>query len=159
MEASELLPVPVLHPCQSTEDRMRRTWRQDDRSAMGTRRIGIHAHDGRSDPDAPEASSRGGIGEHDTKLWRVLSFYVEDAKKGRSFSDVEAIGVDEYSHKGHEYITVFLSHPTEKNPKARVLDIEDGKGNDTVRAFAESFSLLHGKKDKVKDITSDMCHG
>ena len=49
--------------------------------------------------------------------------------------------------------------PSEKNPKARVLDIEDGKGNDTVRAFAESFSLLHGKKDKVKDITSDMCHG
>lgn len=107
----------------------------------------------------PVAAAAKEIGEHDTKLWRVLSFYVEDAKKGRSFSDVEAIGVDEYSHKGHEYITVFLSHPTEKNPKARVLDIEDGKGNDTVRAFAESFSLLHGKKDKVKDITSDMCHG
>ena len=99
------------------------------------------------------------IGEHDTKLWRMLSFYVEDAKKGRSFSDVEAIGVDEYSHKGHEYITVFLSHPTEKNPKARVLDIEDGKGNDTVSAFAESFTAFHGRKDNVKDITSDMCHG
>ncbi len=94
------------------------------------------------------------IGEHDTKLWRMLSFYVEDAKKGRSFSDVEAIGVDEYSHKGHEYITVFLSHPTEKNPKARVLDIEDGKGNDTVSAFAESFTAFHGRKDNVERYVS-----
>ncbi len=57
------------------------------------------------------------IGEHDTKLWRVLNYYVEDANKARDFSDVEAVGVDEYSHKGQDYITVFLSHGTEKTPK------------------------------------------
>ena len=107
----------------------------------------------------PVAAAAREIGEHDTKLWRVLSFYVEDAKEGRSFADVEAIGVDEYSHKGHGYITVFLSHPTGENPEARVLDIEDGKGSDTVSAFAESFTAFHGRKDKVRDITSDMCHG
>lgn len=87
----------------------------------------------------PVAAAAREIGEHDTKLWRVLSFYVEEAKKGRSFADVEAIGVDEYSHKGHNYITVFLSHPTEKNPKARVLDIEDGKGKESVTSFSEVF--------------------
>lgn len=107
----------------------------------------------------PVAAAAREIGEHDTKLWRVLSFYVEEAKKGRSFADVEAIGVDEYSHKGHNYITVFLSHPTEKNPKARVLDIEDGKGKESVTSFSEVFSAFHGHKEKVKDITSDMCHG
>lgn len=99
------------------------------------------------------------IGEHDTRLWRVLNFYVQDAKLGRSFSDVEAIGVDEYSHKGHDYITVFLSHPTERTPAARVLDIEDGKGKDTVETFSDVFSLFHGNVDKVTDITSDLCHG
>lgn len=107
----------------------------------------------------PVAAAAREIGEHDTKLWRVLSFYVEEAKKGRSFADVEAIGVDEYSHKGHNYITVFFSHPTEKNPKARVLDIEDGKGKESVTSFSEVFSTFHGHKEKVKDITSDMCHG
>lgn len=99
------------------------------------------------------------IGEHDTKLWRVLNYYVNEAKKTRNLSDVEAVGVDEYSHKGHNYITVFLSHATEKNPKARVIDIQDGKGNDTVTAFGEVFSEYKGKKESVTDITSDMCHG
>ena len=107
----------------------------------------------------PVAAAAREIGEHDTKLWRVLTFYVEEAKKGRGFTDVEAIGVDEYSHKGHNYITVFLSHPTERNPKARVLDIEDGKGNETVTSFSAVFSSFHGHKEKIKDITSDMCHG
>lgn len=100
------------------------------------------------------------INEHDTKLWRVLNYYVNDAKKHeRDFSDVEAVGVDEYSHKGQNYITVFLSHATEKNPKARVIDIQDGKGNDTVTAFGEVFCENKGNKEAVKDITSDMCHG
>ena len=99
------------------------------------------------------------IGEHDTKLWRILSYYVTEAKKTRDFSDVEAVGVDEYSHKGHDYITIFLSHVTEKNPKARVLDIQNGKGNDAVTYFGEVFCAHNGNKDAVTDITSDMCHG
>lgn len=61
----------------------------------------------------PVAAAAREIGEHDTKLWRVLSFYVEEAKKGRSFADVEAIGVDEYSHKGHNYITGWEAWETE----------------------------------------------
>lgn len=107
----------------------------------------------------PVATAAREIGEHDTKLWRVLNHYVDNAKKTRDFSDVDAVGVDEYSHKGQDYITVFLSHPTEKNPEARVLDIRDGKGKDTVTAFGESFCEFKGKKGAVKDITSDMCHG
>ena len=99
------------------------------------------------------------IGEHDTKLWRILSYYVTEAKKTRDFSDVEAVGVDEYSHKGHDYITIFLSHVTEKNSKARVLDIQNGKGNDAVTSFGEVFCAHNGNKDAVTDITSDMCHG
>lgn len=99
------------------------------------------------------------VGEHDTKLWRMLDYYIEDRKKGRNFSDVECIGVDEYSHKGHDYITVFMSPATDSNGKARVLDMEKGKGNDTVNAFQEKFSTLDGKKENVKDVTSDMCHG
>ncbi|MGX8679471.1 MAG: ISL3 family transposase [Sphaerochaetaceae bacterium] len=99
------------------------------------------------------------IGEHDTRLWRVLNHYVSDALKERSFSDVKDIGIDEYSHSGHDYITVILSHPTEKHSKARVLDIEDGKGNDTVALFGAKFSELGGKAEEVENVTSDMIHG
>ena len=41
------------------------------------------------------------IGEHDTKIWRVLKYHVEEALKLQDFSDVTGIGVDEYSHRGH----------------------------------------------------------
>lgn len=99
------------------------------------------------------------IGEHDTKLWRVLDHYVEEAKLCRDFSDVQDIGIDEYSHKGHDYITVILSHKTDKHSRPRVLDIEDGKGNGAVDSFADEFSKYHGKAEAIENVTSDMIHG
>ena len=45
------------------------------------------------------------VGEHDTGLWRLLTGFVRDALELQDFS------VDEYSHKGHDYIAVFLAHP------------------------------------------------
>ena len=107
----------------------------------------------------PVATAAKEIGENDTRVWRILEYYVEGAKQERNFCDVEDVGVDEYSHKEHDYITVFLLHPTKEHPRARVLDIEDGKGKDTVSAFAEVFSTFEGDIQQVRDITSDMCHG
>lgn len=52
------------------------------------------------------------IGETDKKLWRVLKHYTDELLPTRDFSDVQDIGIDEYSHKGHKYITVVVSHPT-----------------------------------------------
>lgn len=46
-----------------------------------------------------------------------------------------------------------------ENPKVRVLDIQNGKGNDTVTASDEVFCTNSGDKNSVTDITSDMCHG
>jgi transposase len=51
------------------------------------------------------------VGEQDTRLWRLISLYGEQALAKQDFSDIDAIGVDEYSHKGHRYITVFLARP------------------------------------------------
>ena len=47
------------------------------------------------------------VGEHDTRLWRLVTKYVEQALLLQDFNNVEAIGIDEHSHKGHHYITVF----------------------------------------------------
>ncbi len=99
------------------------------------------------------------IGEVDNKIWRVLKHYISEAKASIKLDDVESIGVDEYSHKGHNYITVFLSHASKKCKKARVIDIQDGKGLDTVTAFKEEFIAKGGNDLKVENITSDMCHG
>lgn len=99
------------------------------------------------------------VGETDTRLWRLIARYVEIGKRDRSFTDVSCVGVDEYSHKGHDYVTIFLSPKTEKHSRPRVLDVQPGKGSDAVKAFGETFCEQHGHKDNVTDVTSDMCHG
>lgn len=46
-----------------------------------------------------------------------------------------------------------------KESQSKGLDIQNGKGNDTVTSFGEVFCAHNGNKDAVTDITSDMCHG
>jgi transposase len=49
------------------------------------------------------------IGEHDTRLWRVLEHYVLEARSNEDFSEVKSVGVDETSRaKGHNYVSVFI---------------------------------------------------
>ena len=108
------------------------------------------------------------VGEHDTKLWRVLDYHVTEALKGQDFSDVTGIGVDEYSHKGHKYITVFVSHPDiiiddKGNRKygqtPRVLFVTEGKDKAAVERFLARFKEKKGIVENVKVSTSDMVHG
>ena len=47
------------------------------------------------------------LGEHDTRLWRVIHHFVDEARSNEDFSDVVEIGLDETSRKkGHKYITL-----------------------------------------------------
>ena len=49
------------------------------------------------------------IGEHDTKLWRVLHHYVEEARARVDLSQVSKVGVDKTaSRRGHNYISLFF---------------------------------------------------
>lgn len=108
------------------------------------------------------------IGEHDTKLWRLIGYHVEEALKDQDFSDVSAIGVDEYSHKGHNYITVFLSHPDvvtdeagrrRQEGKGRVLFVTEGKDKAAVLRFLGRFEQKGGTPEQAEVATSDMIHG
>lgn len=98
------------------------------------------------------------VREHDTRLWRVLHHYVETELEKQDFSDVYSLGVDEYSVRGHNYITVFLKHGDNSNP-SRVLFVTEGKDKGTVTAFIEEFKKKQGDVEAVKTTTSDMCHG
>ena len=49
------------------------------------------------------------IGEHDTRLWRILHHYVDNAIAVQDLFHVTAISTDETSAKrGHDYITIFM---------------------------------------------------
>lgn len=99
------------------------------------------------------------VGEHDTRLWRIIEYYVEHALALQDFKDVTAIGVDEYSHKGHNYISVFLAHPKRKGSKAKVLFVTEGKDKETVHRFLETFTAKRGKPDLVEETSCDMSQG
>jgi transposase len=94
------------------------------------------------------------IDEHDTRLWRVLQYYVEKARKEADFSEVTMVGVDETSRsKGHHYISVFMDLDEERR---RVLFATPGKDSDTVKRFREDLEAHGGKAQQVQEACLDM---
>ena len=57
--------------------------------------------------EMPVAAVAGLIGEHDTKVWRVVHHYVDEAVEAQNLERVERVGIDETSsRRGHEYVSV-----------------------------------------------------
>jgi transposase len=49
------------------------------------------------------------VKEHDTRLWRILNHYVQEARRKADSSSITGVGVDETSSKrGHNYVTLFV---------------------------------------------------
>lgn len=49
------------------------------------------------------------VGEHDTRLWRLLHHHVEQARATVSMAEVSRVGVDETSAKrGQDYVSLFV---------------------------------------------------
>ena len=94
------------------------------------------------------------VDEHDTRLWRFIKHYVEEARKLENYSDVKALGMDETSKKGHNYITVMVDLDEKK-----VIYATDGKDHTTVDKFVGDFKSHSGNQENVKIITCDMSLG
>ena len=94
------------------------------------------------------------VGEHDTRLWRFLHHYVEEARKLEDYSKTEAIGIDETSKKGHNYITV-VADLIEK----KVIHIASGKDSTTLNSFSEDFKAHNGRAENISVVTCDMSLG
>jgi transposase len=92
------------------------------------------------------------VGEHDTRLWRVLDHYVDEARSRADFSDVQKVGVDETSRqKGHVYVTLFADMD-----EAKVLFVTEGKDHETVGKFKQDLVAHGGTPGKVTDFSLDM---
>ncbi len=92
------------------------------------------------------------LGEHDTRIWRVLEYYVDSSLAKQDWSEVEAVGVDETSRsRGHDYVTVFVDMD-----EAKVLHVEPGKDHRTVAGFEAELHAHGGKPEQVKEFSMDM---
>jgi len=92
------------------------------------------------------------VGEHDTRLWRIVHHYVDQARERADFSEITRFGVDETACKrGHNYVSLFVDLQDRK-----VLFATEGKDSSTVERFKQDFSAHGGCPERVEEACCDM---
>ncbi|MGH8410129.1 MAG: ISL3 family transposase [Pseudomonas sp.] len=92
------------------------------------------------------------VGEHDTRLWRVLHHYVDRARARADASGVTRVAIDETAaRRGHDYITLFVDID-----QARVLFATEGRDAGTVAAFADDLGAHGGDPAAIGEVCIDM---
>ncbi len=92
------------------------------------------------------------IGEHDTRIWRVIHHYVDEARETMDAAEVKRVAFDETAaRRGHDYITLCVDID-----KARVLYVTPGKGADTIAAFADDLAKHGGDPQAITEVCIDM---
>jgi transposase len=92
------------------------------------------------------------VGEHDTRLWRILEHYVEEARAKQDYSQVRRVGViDAAAKRGHNYISLFVDLDA-----PQLLFATPGKGSDTVAAFSEDLQAHGGRPEDIETVCCDL---
>jgi len=92
------------------------------------------------------------LGIHDTRLWRIVAHYVEQAQRERSWAGVQRILIDETSaRKGHRYVSNVLDADTRE-----LLLMVEGRESTALLAFAQELLLHGGHPEQIELIGMDM---
>ena len=92
------------------------------------------------------------LGEHDTKIWRVIIYYIKKSRAKEDFSSVSTIGIDETSFKkGHKYVTILADIENSK-----VIYVCEGKDSSTLSKFREDLLNHGGGPTMIQSISCDM---
>ena len=90
--------------------------------------------------------------EHDTRLWRMVLHYTDDALARQDLSGVTRVCIDETAAKrGHDYISLFVDID-----RRRVVFIADGRDSQTVHQFKEHLASHHGDAANIDQVCIDM---
>lgn len=92
------------------------------------------------------------IDEHDTRIWRVIHHYIEEARKREDFSEIVSIGIDEKAcAKGHQYITVVADLD-----RSKIIYVCEGRDSAAVTSFYQDFLDHRGDEKRIQSICCDM---
>lgn len=92
------------------------------------------------------------VGEHDTRLWRVIHHYVAQARARSTAAAVTRGAIDETAaRRGHDYITLFVDID-----RARVVFATEGRDAETITAFADDLARHGGDPEAVSEVCIDM---
>ena len=90
--------------------------------------------------------------EQDTRLWRVLQHYVEQAQKKQSWSQVRRILVDETSaRRGHRYVSSVVDAETRQ-----LLFMAEGRGSEVLGQFVQELRAHGGAPGQIELVAMDM---
>ncbi|MDC3413825.1 transposase family protein [Aquibacillus sp. 3ASR75-11] len=96
--------------------------------------------------DMPMSAISRLVKEHDTQLWRILHYYVDQAIAVQDLSHVTMIGTDETSaKKGHNYVTIFMDLK-----KKNVIHVTKGKDSSTWEECKKHLESHGGSSEKVR---------
>lgn len=92
------------------------------------------------------------VEEHDTRLWRIIKHYVQEARAKEDFSQVEEVAVDETAcGRGQRYLSLFYDLQMR-----RVLFATLGREAFSVACFAKDFEEHGGKPENIKTVVCDI---
>jgi transposase len=102
-------------------------------------------------PAMPVAAARM-VGEHDTRLWRIIHHYVDAARARVDHGGIRRVAFDETAaRRGHDYVSLFVNLD-----RAQVLFVADGKDAATVSAFADDLTGHGGDPTNISEVCIDM---
>jgi transposase len=92
------------------------------------------------------------VGEHDTRVWRIVHHYVDQAREREDLSGVSRIGIDDTSfRRGQSYVTIFADLD-----RKRAIFATPGRDAQTVRAFTADLRAHGGHPDQIQEVCQDM---
>jgi transposase len=102
--------------------------------------------------DMPVAAVARLVGEHDTRLWRVVQHYVETAVARMDLSELRRVAIDETAAKrGQDYISLFVDMDARK-----VVYVTEGNDAATVARFADHVDEHNSDASRIKEVCIDM---
>jgi len=100
----------------------------------------------------PVATLANHVGEHDTRIWRILEYYVEKEVAATDLSEVTKVGVDETAaRRGHNYVTIAVDLDEKK-----AIFVTEGRDSSTIEAFSKDLIAKGGKPENITDVSIDM---
>lgn len=100
----------------------------------------------------PVAAAARLVGEHDTRLWRIVFHYVRAAVERMDLAELRRVCIDETAaRRGHDYISIFVDID-----RRCVAFVADGRDADTVRQFADHVDAHNSDASRIRQVCIDM---
>ncbi len=92
------------------------------------------------------------LGEHDTRIWRIVHHHIERARATEDFSKVRHVGVDETSRRrGHHYASLFCDLE-----RSKLLFATAGRDAATFGRFTADLLAHGGDPAQLRELCMDM---